>query len=117
MIIIIIIVIIIIIIVIIIISEMFWTAVWRKTWVGCFWQYVCKTIYLCSRKVALPVFTEMPSASFFVKIKNYSQRNSVGIDKENCFCNFVLFLEICASYESLMKRDHWKRTRSLCYRS
>ena len=34
-----------------------------------------KTIYLCSRKVALTVFTEMCSPSFFMEIKMYSQRN------------------------------------------
>ena len=49
--------------------KMFWTAAWWKTRNRCFWQYVCKTIYLCSGKVALTVFTEMCSASFFMEIK------------------------------------------------
>ena len=39
--------------------------------------------YLCSRNVALTVFNEMCSASFFMEIKMYSQRNSLGTDKEN----------------------------------
>ena len=43
--------------------KMFWTAAWRKTPDGCFWHYVCKTIYLCSRKVALTVFR-----TFFMEI-------------------------------------------------
>ena len=29
----------------------------------------------------------------------------------------MLNQEICVSYESLMKGDHWKRTRSLSYGS
>ena len=39
-------------------QKIFRTAVWRKARVGCFWHYVRKTINLCSRKVALTVFTE-----------------------------------------------------------
>ena len=62
---------------------MFWTAVWWKTWDGCFWRYVCKTIYWCSRKVTLTVFTQMCSASFVMEIKMYSQRDSVGTGREN----------------------------------
>ena len=50
-------------------AKMFWTAAWGKTLDGCFWHYVCKTIYLCSRKVALTVFTEMCSTPFFMEIK------------------------------------------------
>ena len=42
-----------------------------------------KPFYLCSRNVALTVFNEMCSASFFMEIKMYSQRNSLGTDKEN----------------------------------
>ena len=49
--------------------KMFWTAVWRKTQDSCSWHYVCKTIYMCSRKVAVTAFTEMCSASFFMEIK------------------------------------------------
>ena len=49
--------------------KMFWTAAWRKTPDGCFWHYLCKTIYLRSRKVALTVFTEMCSTPFFMEIK------------------------------------------------
>ena len=64
-------------------------------------------IYWCSRKVALTVFTEMCSASFFIAIKKYSQRNvqskkemcsqrnSVGTDRKN----FVPGI-YCASYQS-----------------
>ena len=82
---------------------MFRTAVWRKTQNSWFWHYVSKTIYLCSRKVALTVFTEISSTSFFMEIKcSYNQRNLVGTEK-------MLFCEICASSESLMKPDHWKR--------
>ena len=32
-------------------------------------------------------------------------------------CNQMLFQEICASYENLMKHDHCKRTRSFSYGS
>ena len=69
--------------------KMFWTSVWWKTRVGYFWHYVFKTIYWCSRKAALTVYTAMCSASFFMEIKNivkkeiYSQRDSVGTDREN----------------------------------
>ena len=49
--------------------KMFWTAVWRKTWDGCFWHYLCKTIYSCSGKVALAVFTEMCSTTVYMEIK------------------------------------------------
>ena len=49
--------------------KIFWTAARRKTPDGCFWNYLCKTIYFRSRKVALTVFTEMCSATFFVEIK------------------------------------------------
>ena len=49
--------------------KMFWTAVWRKTPGSCFWHYLCKTIYLRSRKIALTVFTEMCSTPFFMEIK------------------------------------------------
>ena len=82
---------------------MFWTAVWWKTWDGCFWRYVCKTIYWCSRKVTLTVFTQMCSASFVMEIKMYSQEIQWELAEK------ILFQEICASYESLKKRDHWKK--------
>ena len=49
--------------------KMLWTAIWWKTRDGCFWHYKCKTIYLCSRKIALTVFAAMGSISFFVEIK------------------------------------------------
>ena len=39
--------------------KMFWTAAWEKTGDSCYWHYVGKTINLCSRKVALTVFTGM----------------------------------------------------------
>ena len=48
---------------------MFWTAAWRKTRDSCFWHYICKTIYLCSRKVVLTAFTEICTASFFMEIQ------------------------------------------------
>ena len=41
-----------------VIPKMFRTAVWRNTRDNCFWHYVCKTINLCSRKLAVTVFTE-----------------------------------------------------------
>ena len=64
---------------------MFQTAVWQKAWDDCFWHYVCKTIYLWSRKVLAPtVFTEICSLSFFMEIKcYYNQRSSVETDREN----------------------------------
>ena len=49
--------------------KMFWPAAWRKTPDGCFWHYLCKTIYLHSRKVALTVFTETCSTPIFMEIK------------------------------------------------
>ena len=49
--------------------KMFWTVALRKTRDGCFWHYVCKTIYLCSRKVTLIIFTKKLSTSFFMEIK------------------------------------------------
>ena len=62
---------------------MFWTAAWRKTPDGCFWHYLCKTIYLRSRKVTLTVFTETCSTLFFMGLKcYYNQRNSGGTDRE-----------------------------------
>ena len=64
--------------------KMFWTTAWWKIPDGCFWHYLCKTIYSCSKKVALSVFTEMCSTTFFMEIKrSYNQRNSVGTDREN----------------------------------
>ena len=75
--------------------KMFWTAAWRKTPDGCFWHYVWKTIYSCSRK-ALTVFTEVCSTTFFIEIKMLLWSKK--------------FSGLWSSYESLMKRDHWKRT-------
>ena len=49
--------------------KMFWTAAWRETPDGCFWHFLCKTIYLRSKKVALTVFTEMYSTPSFMEIK------------------------------------------------
>ena len=49
--------------------KMFWTAAWWKTPDSCFWHYLCKTIYLRSRKVALTVFTEICPTPFFMEIK------------------------------------------------
>ena len=63
--------------------KMFRRTEWHKTGDRCFW-HVCKTIHLCSGKVALTVFTGMCSESFFLRLKYYcSQRNSVGTDREN----------------------------------
>ena len=64
---------------------MFQTAVWQKAWDDCFWHYVCKTIYLWSRKVLAPtVIAEICSLSFFMEIKcYYNQRSSVETDREN----------------------------------
>ena len=64
---------------------MFWTATWRKTPGGCFWHYLCKTIYLRSRKVALLQYLlkcALHLSSWRLKCY-YNQRNSVGTDREN----------------------------------
>ena len=69
---------------------MFWTAVWWKTRDGCFWDYVYKTNYLCRRKAALTVFTEMCSTSFFMEIIcYYNQGNSAGADRENVLPGYL----------------------------
>ena len=60
--------------------KMFWTAAWRKTPDGCFWHYLCKTIYLRSRKVTLKCALQL--SSWRLKCY-YNQRNSVGTDREN----------------------------------
>ena len=71
-------------------SKTFWTAAWRKTPDGCFWHYVCKSIYSCSRKVALTVFTEMCFTTFFKEIKMllYSKKFSGNWQRKCCFRKF-----------------------------
>ena len=91
--------------------KMFWTS-WRKTRDGCFWHYLRKTIYLRSRKVALLQYLlkcALHLSSWRLKCY-YNQRNSVGTDREK-----MLFQEIWSSYESLLKRDHWKKTITVIF--
>ena len=57
--------------------KMFRTSVWRETRDGCLWHYVCKTINVCSRKVALTIFTEMCSVSSFREIKMLSSSKKI----------------------------------------
>ena len=67
-----------------VIPKMFRTAVWWKTRDGCFWHYVCKTINLCSRKVALQYLLKCALHLSSWRLKcYYSQRNSMGTDREN----------------------------------
>ena len=65
--------------------KMFWTPAWRKTPDGCFWHYLCKTIYLCSRKVALLQFLLKCALHLSSRrLKCYhNQRNSVGTGRRN----------------------------------
>ena len=57
---------------------------------------------MCSREVALTVFTEMSSASFFMETNMLLQSEEIQWE----LTEKILFQEISVSYEHLMKRDH-----------
>ena len=83
-----------------VIPKTFRTAVRRKTRDGCFWHYVCKTINLCSTKVALTVFTEICSVFFFMEIKVIMVKEIQWELTEEIF-----FQEICASWKQMLGID------------
>ena len=79
--------------------KMFRAVAWPKTLDSCSWHYVWKTINLCSGKVALTVFTEICSVSFFLEIKIYcSQKNSMGTDRENVVLGNLCVLKASVRY-------------------
>ena len=59
-----------------------------ENWDDCLWYYVCKTIDLCGRKVALTVFTEIWYESFFKEIKILTEK--------------ILFQEICGPWKQML---------------
>ena len=64
-------------------SKMFWTAAWRKNRDGCFWHYVCKTIYLCNKNNSCSIYWNVLCVFLHGENAICSQRNSVGADREN----------------------------------
>ena len=72
---------------------------------GCFWHYLCKTIYLRSRKVALLEYLLKCALHLsWKRIKcYYNQRNTVESDRENVVPRNLIMIW------SLIKRDHWKK--------
>ena len=64
-------------------SKMFWTAAWQKNRDGCFWHYVCKTIYLCNKNNSCSIYWNVLCVFLHGENAICSQRNSVGADREN----------------------------------
>ena len=69
---------------------MFWTDAWQKTQDDCFWHYVCKNIYLCSRKVLLQYLLKFTQHLSSWRLKCYYIIKEIQWQRQKKYCSGTL---------------------------